>query len=579
MNFQWTLRILRGPMRPFLVRKLADRLREIRLRRRALEALPTALSEGRSLRLNIVPLPSSAWFAEHGAGVIAFARRMRAGIINAYGIDRWSVGLPDPEGVDIRSVHEMSRMHHWCAYALAAHIDSGNRDLWCDQLEQEIADFVRAYPPGSGTHWAFPMGTGIRLHSMLVAWDWARSTGWKSVDGDRRVAATAIDHAALTFAERESRGGLSTSHYAANLLGVLAASVYVYPHPDVERWRRVCISELHTEIRRQILPDGMANEASTGYHRQVIDTLVHATQLLEHVGENAKLGGPQRILLMAALARCRQLESLGMPLIGDNDDGLAMKVTGFAPDMSYTYDVAQRLFGAASLMRATTDMESFGLGILDADGLQCTLRNGPVGQFGKGGHAHNDQNSITLRVNGRWFIVDPGSSTYTFDIDRRNGERSAATHSTMWPAHRDQAEYPPGETGLFWLLEDRLQRRLKRTGEWSIRGEVSHPDVGCHVRTLAIEQGALHGHDTFESVGGLDADCVFIFHPGIRAERISASSMRLTSGDTGVVLAWKAAEGSTELASYSERFGEITQTTCLRLRGTNITWSISYERP
>lgn len=566
-------------MRPFLMGKLADRLREIRSRRRAYQSLPTAPSEGRSVRANIVPLPSSAWFAEHGASVVSFARRMRAGLIGAYGVDRWSVGMADPEGVDVRSVHELSRMHHWCAYALAAHIDTDNRDQWCECLEREITDFVRAYPPGGGTHWAFPMGTGIRLHAMLVSWDWARRTGWKSADGDRMVAATAIDHAVLTFAERESRGGLSTSHYAANLLGVLAASVYVHPHPDADRWRRVSVSELHKEIARQILPDGMANEASTGYHRQVVDTFVQAAQLLSYLGNGAELGTPQRTLLVAALARCRQLESLGMPLIGDNDDGLAMKLTGFVPDMSHAYDVAQRLFGAASLMRVTTDMESFGLSVLETDGLQCTLRNGPVGQFGKGGHAHNDQNSITLRVNGRWFIIDPGSSTYTSDFDRRNNERSAAMHSTMWPANCDQAEYPPGETGLFWLLEDRLQRRLERRGERSIRSEVSHPDVGRHVRTLELDKGALHGHDTFQGNGGGDADCVFIFHPDVQVESAGLSSMRLTSGDTSVVLTWNGSEGRTAPASYSGRFGEVTPTVCLVLRGHSISWSISNERP
>lgn len=566
-------------MRPFLVRKLADRLREISVRRRARQALPTVPSEGRSLRVNLVPLPSPEWFSANGPGVMAFARRMRAGDVGAYGIDRWSIGQPDPEGVDVRSVHELSRMHHWCAYALAAHIDGENSDKWCQSLEQEIADFVRSYPPGTGTHWAFPMGTGIRLHSMLVAWDWARRTGWSSVDGDRLVAATAIDHAVLTFAERESRGGLSTSHYAANLLGVLAASMYVHPHPAAERWRRVCVSELQKEITRQILADGMANEASTGYHRQVIDTFVHAAQLLSHAGESAQLGIQQRALLVAALSRCRQLEAMGMPLIGDNDDGLAMKLTGFAPELSYTYDVAQRLFGAASLMRATTDMESFGLSTLDADDLQCTLRNGTVGQFGKGGHAHNDQNSLTLRVNGRWFIVDSGTSTYTFDIEQRNIERTSAMHSTMWPTHCDQAEHPPGETGLFWLLENHLKRRLKRTGERSIRGEVARPGVGRHIRVLEIDNGALHGHDQFEADGGGDADCVFIFHPEVRAESIHPGCVRLMSGETSIVVTWTGSEGKIETATFSERFAEITPTTCLRLRGTDISWSICHERP
>jgi len=83
MNLSWTLRILRGPMRPFLVGKVLHRLREIVETRRALNRMPTALSEGRSVRSNIVPLPWVQWFAVNGNAVLSFARRMRSGRVEA----------------------------------------------------------------------------------------------------------------------------------------------------------------------------------------------------------------------------------------------------------------------------------------------------------------------------------------------------------------------------------------------------------------------------------------------------------------------------------------------------------------
>lgn len=579
MNLTWTMRILRGPMRPFLMGKLVDRLRQFRELRRARRLVPTMPSEGRSLRTNIVPLPSAPWFAQHGQSVMAFSRRMRSGIVGAYGIDRWNVGQPDPTGVDVRSVHELSRMHHWCAYALAAHLDAARRDEWCQLLEDEITTFASAYPAGSGVHWQFPMGTGIRLHAMLVAWDWAQRSGWRSVDGDRIVAATAIDHALLTFAERESRGGLSTSHYAANLLGVLAAAVYVEGIPETDRWKHHACKGLLSEITRQILPDGMSNEASTGYHRQIVDTFVHALHLMHAAETPIRPEVAHQTLVLSAVARCRQLERLGMPLIGDNDDGLSMKLCGFEPEMSYTYDVAERLHGAAAMMRATTDMQAFGLAVLEDEHLQCTLRNGPVGQFGKGGHAHNDQNSITLRCDGRWVIVDPGTSTYTMDTQQRNQQRSPGMHSTMWPIDAHQAEYPPGETGLFWLLEDRLERTLARTSEGAIRGEVARADVGRHVRQLWLEQGALHGHDVFTGNAESRAESVFVFHPDARIVQIDDQQLVLASGQTQLVLLWKGAQGRIDQAIYSERFASVRTTSCLRLHGSNISWSIRREVP
>ena len=579
MNLSWTLRILRGPMRPFLVGKVLHRLREIVETRRALYQIPTALSEGRSVRSNIVPLPSAQWFAVNGNAALSFARRMRSGRVDAYGIGRWSVGDDDPAEVDVRSVHELSRMHHWCAYALAAHLDRENRDAWCELLEREIQTFSATYPISTSVHWQFPMGMGIRLHSMLVAWDWARRSGWESPDGDRLVAATAIDHALLTFAQRESRGGLSTSHYAANLLGVLAAGCYVTGHPKVERWKNAATRELCGEIMRQILPDGMANEGSTGYHRQVTDTFLSAMVICKGADGQLPLSSVQHQRLALAVERCRQLTDLGMPLIGDNDDGLSMKLTGFSPEMSYLFDVASRLELRSPDVQGVSAMPEFGLHTIGDRHIQCTLRNGQVGQFGKGGHAHNDQNSITVRVDGLWFVVDPGTSMYTQSAQQRNIERSAATHSTMWAVSAEQCEFPPDDAGLFWLLDDRIERKVVHTTDGLLRGEVAHKTIGHHVRELSLENGALHGHDVFSGNAEHGVESVFVFHPDVRVELAEADKLILTSGQITIILNWSGAEGRIERATYSDRFAASRTTSRLRLQGNDVSWSIRREVP
>ena len=579
MNLSWTLRILRGPMGPFLVGKVLHRLREIVETRRALYQMPTALSEGRSVRSNIVPLPSAQWFAVNGNAVLSFARRMRSGRVDAYGVGRWMVGDDDPAEVDVRSVHELSRMHHWCAYALAAHLDRENRDAWCELLEREIQTFSASYPISTSVHWQFPMGTGIRLHSMLVAWDWARRSGWESPDGDRLVAATAIDHALLTFAQRESRGGLSTSHYAANLLGVLAAGCYVTGHPKVDHWKKLAIRELCREIMRQILPDGMANEGSTGYHRQVTDTFLQAMLICKGANGPLPLTSEQHQRLVLAVERCRQLADLGMPLIGDNDDGLSMKLTGFSPEMSYLFDVASRLGLRMSDAQGSSSMPDFGLHIIGDGHIQCTLRNGQVGQFGKGGHAHNDQNSITVRVDGIWFVVDPGTSMYTLSAQQRNIERSAATHSTMWATATEQCDFPPDDAGLFWLLDDRIERKISRTADGLLRGEVAHKTIGRHVRELSMENGALRGHDVFTGNAEHAVESVFVFHPEVRIEHSAGDKLTLTSGQTTLILEWSGAEGRMDQVAYSDRFGTSCTSSRLCLRGSDISWSIRREAP
>jgi hypothetical protein len=70
----------------------------------------------------------------------------------------------------------------------------------------------------------------------------------------------------------------------------------------------------------------------------------------------------------------------------------------------------------------------FGLYIYRSRRLYLAIRCGSIGQYGVGGHAHNDQLSIELSVDGKDWIADPGSYLYTPLPERRNEYRSARAH-------------------------------------------------------------------------------------------------------------------------------------------------------
>ncbi|MBK7575955.1 MAG: heparinase II/III family protein [Ignavibacteria bacterium] len=568
MNIPWRVRILLGPMRPFVVRKVRDALRERFLVRMLRRQLPTHVHEGRSLRTGVTPLPSASWFAAHSSDVLAFASSMRMGVVGAYGIGHWRVGDPDPTGVDTRSVHELSRMHHWCAYALAAHIDREHRDEWCDLLFDEISTFMRTTPAEHGIHWQFPMGTGIRLHSMLVAWDWARRSGWEHAEGEHRVAAYAVDHARSVVARRESRGGLSTSHYAANLLGIRAAGIYLVGEPAAAHWSDLAANELSKELYRQILPDGMANEGSTGYHRQVTDLFVQAAALgAFSPDELTKIGG--------AVERCRNLEQHGMPLIGDNDDGLAMKLTGFTPDLDYLYDVGTRMCGSADVGDEDLVAPDLGLTIRRSGSMITSLRNGPVGQFGKGGHAHNDQNSITVSIGGEPFVVDPGTSCYTSDPIQRDIERSVHQHATMWSVSSEQAFMPPGEEGMFWLLDDELETEVVANTGSVWHGIVSAQDGRRHERHVALGEDHLSVRDVYTPTAKDPmAEWVLPLGEGVEVE-LDANKAILRGRKTSALLTWDNGTMIVDRSMISPCFAETRVALCLRIRTNALSWTLS----
>ena len=102
----------------------------------------------------------------------------------------------------------------------------------------------------------------------------------------------------------------------------------------------------------------------------------------------------------------------------------------------------------------------FGLYIFRSEGFFLSVRCGSVGQAGKGGHAHSDQLAVELNVNGRDYISDPGSLTYTGRPDLRNLYRSAAAHFVP----RISGLGEPADLDQLFGLPDRFRARCLHFG-------------------------------------------------------------------------------------------------------------------
>lgn len=126
---------------------------------------------------------------------------------------------------------------------------------------------------------------------------------------------------------------------------------------------------------------------------------------------------------------------------------------------------------------------AFGLWLFRSDRLYLALRCGPIGQNGRGGHAHNDQLAVELSVDGVDWITDPGAYLYTPLPQRRDQYRSAAAHfAPQWPGRE------PGrlDLGAFWL-GDEAKARCIHFGPEAFVGE--HQGFGQIVRRRVVVEG------------------------------------------------------------------------------------------
>ncbi len=82
-----------------------------------------------------------------------------------------------------------------------------------------------------------------------------------------------------------------------------------------------------------------------------------------------------------------------------------------------------------------------------------SVRCGPIGQNGNGGHAHNDALAIELNIDGEDWIADPGCGVYTGAPQTRDAYRSAKAHFVPAGGTGEPASL---KLGLF-RLEDRAR--------------------------------------------------------------------------------------------------------------------------
>ena len=99
-------------------------------------------------------------------------------------------------------------------------------------------------------------------------------------------------------------------------------------------------------------------------------------------------------------------------------------------------------------------IQGLGIHLAKSPSLYAAIRCGDTGQNGNGGHAHNDQLSLELTLEGLDRTIDPGTYLYTPLPDRRNEFRSTTAHFTPRPSapkDAEQATWTSGASGLFRL--------------------------------------------------------------------------------------------------------------------------------
>lgn len=216
----------------------------------------------------------------------------------------------------------------------------------------------------------------------------------------------------------------------------------------------------------------------------------------------------------------------------------------------------------------------FGLYIYRRPNLWFAIRCGSVGQCGRGGHAHNDQLSFELALNGITFIVDPGTCCYTPDVFLRNKFRSTYMHNTLVADPGQQNDWLEGRIGLFSMI--RIGRCHVETATRDFFKGSHSGFAAQHQREIHIMDQAIHCMDLCEAPNRSVS-----FHLAPKCQVSSRGDREVSLLCDGVTAAFQFDGGHAlvEKGFFSEAYGRMSETHVIRLVDipSRINWSLSCD--
>jgi hypothetical protein len=279
-----------------------------------------------------------------------------------------------------------------------------------------------------------------------------------------RVLLTMFDqHGAHILRNLEFSHVATSNHYLSDVAGLLWLAIMLPELAAAEEWLAWALKEMLRELDKQILPDGVDYEGSTGYHCFVLELFLYSFLLCRTNEIPIEDEYWRKLQTMLEYLRAILRPDGFVPLVGDSDAARVLPITlRNANDRAYLLALGAAAFNDSQFKLPNLQQPSELLWLLGEEGLQNYERleysnAEPSSQafpdagtyllrhedlyllFNAGGpqkgrpasHRHNDLLSIEVSAGGSAFIVDPGSYVYTADLRERHLFRSTSYHSTV----------------------------------------------------------------------------------------------------------------------------------------------------
>jgi len=359
---------------------------------------------------------------------------------------------------DVKVPYEASRLQHLQKQNLINSIEA-TKTLDSEALVVEVDKFPLIY-------WNSPMDVAIRLINLIIHRQFLAHKSNRSIifdDSEELLDAYISQNYQYVKDNLENEGKVVGNHYLIELSSMLFYLANYETKNSVADTKFV-IEELKIELARQFNDEGTNFEGSTHYSAFVTEALILCKLSMEELNQSTDLlTSINRLILLNKKFLSLLINNDELSQIGDNDSG---RIFYFAFEeekplklswlikMIESLEINEKLIISDHIFEVSEEIPilkdykhvkhpeikvfskdyeayaypEFGIFIWRNESEYLSIRCGPVGQNGVGGHSHYDQLSIECFTDNKWIARDPGTGTYTDDITIRNKFKSLEYH-------------------------------------------------------------------------------------------------------------------------------------------------------
>lgn len=364
------------------------------------------------------------------------------------------------DGSDVRVLWELNRLNHLLTLARAFRV-TGDEDFSREFFAQ-VESWRASNAVARGANWSCAMEVALRSINLLAAFEIFRSSREMTEERLSMMLATFDQHGAHIRRNLEFSYIATSNHYLSDVVGLLWLGLLLPELAEAHGWRTFAFKEMLREMDKQILADGADFEASTGYHRLVLELFLYSFLICRANDVEIEERYWRKLRAMFDYLAAILRPDGRAPLIGDTDSGrvLPIKHRG-ADDHSFLLSLGAVIFqeprwkmkgrvpeellwilgseGVRSFESLSETVEGedsrafpyAGTYVMRERDLYLLFNASGVGARGRGSHGHNDALSLEVSACGASFILDPGTYVYTANLEERNLFRSTAYHSTV----------------------------------------------------------------------------------------------------------------------------------------------------